>query len=229
MMDQANQNTTRVLVVDVGGSNIKIYAPGVDERKMKSGPDFSAQHAVEAVQELASGIEFDVVSIGYPGPVRDNRPLGEPANLGGGWDRFDFTAALGKPAKIVNDALMQAIGSYEGGRLLFLGLGTGLGSAMIIANVAQPLELAHLPYKKDGTFEDHVGKRGFKANGPKKWKKDVFDVVARLKAALQPDYIVIGGGQVDKLDELPEGCRRGDNRLAFQGGLRLWQNEQLVL
>ncbi len=228
-MDQGNQTPTRVLVVDVGGSNIKIYAPGVDERKMKSGPDFSSHDAVKAIHELASGIEFDVVSIGYPGPVRDNRPAGEPANLGQGWDRFDFTAAIGKPAKIVNDALMQAIGSYEGGRLLFLGLGTGLGSAMVIANVAHPLELAHLPYRKDGTFEDYVGKRGFKANGPKKWKKDVFDVVARLNAALLPDYIVIGGGQVEKLDELPDGCRRGDNRLAFQGGLRLWQNAQLVL
>jgi polyphosphate glucokinase len=219
----------QVLAVDIGGNHIKIMKDGYDERKVKSGASLSAKHAVDAIKQLSEGISFDVLSIGYPGPVKNNRPSLEPVNLGPGWKDFDFAGAFGKPVKLVNDALMQAIGSYQGGRLLFLGLGTGLGSAMVIENVGQPLELAHLPYKKHGTFEDYVGRRGLERRGAKKWKASVFDVVARLQAALLPDYIVIGGGQVDELDELPDGCRRGDNRLAFVGAKRLWSDATIIL
>src|SRR5262249_41840963 len=149
---------------------------------------------VDKVKKLAEGLDFQVISMGYPGPVRQSRPSLDPMNLGKGWNGFDFGAAFGKPFKMVNDALMQAIGSYEGGRMLFIGLGTGLGSAMIVENVAQPLELAHLPYRKEMTFEDYVGERGLERRGKEKWRNSVVDVVERLTAALQPDYIVIGGG-----------------------------------
>lgn len=219
----------RILAVDIGGNNMKILAHGVEERKTKSGPALSARQAVDAIKLMAKDIDYDVLSIGYPGPLRNNSPSLEPANLGPGWKGFDFSQAFGKPVKLVNDALMQAIGSYKGGRLLFLGLGTGLGSAMVMESVAQPLELAHLPYRKQLTFEDYVGKRGLVRRGHKKWKESVFDVVARLQAALLPDYIVIGGGQIDQLDELPTGCIRGDNRLAFQGGFRIWQDSSIIL
>ncbi|EPE94878.1 ROK family protein [Rhizobium grahamii] len=219
----------RILAVDIGGNNLKILSPGVEERKTKSGPTLSARQAVDAIILMAKDIEYDVISIGYPGPVHNNTPSREPANLGPGWQGFDFVEAFGKPLKLLNDALMQAIGSYKGGRLLFLGLGTGLGSAMVIENVAQPLELAHLPYKKLQTFEDYVGKRGLVRRGHMKWKASVFDVVARFQAALLPDYTVIGGGQIDELDELPNGCLRGDNRLAFQGGFRIWQDSSIIL
>jgi polyphosphate glucokinase len=184
---------------------------------------------IDAVKELAEGLSYDVVSMGYPGPVNHNRPLTDPANLGKGWAGFDFAGAFGKPVKVVNDALMQAIGSYEGGRMLFLGLGTGLGAAMIADNIAQPMELAHLPYKKGKSFEDYVGERGLEKRGKKKWRKHVFDVVDRLRAALQPDYVVIGGGNVDKLDELPADSRRGDNTRAFEGGFRLWRDKALIV
>lgn len=217
-----------VLAIDVGGSHVKILlSSGGEERKAKSGPDMTAQQMIEKVKALADGLHFDVVSIGYPGPVHHDKPLIEPANLGKGWVGFDFAASLGKPTKVVNDALMQAIGSYEGGRMLFLGLGTGLGAAMIVENVAQPMELAHLPYKKGRSFEDYVGERGLEKHGPEKWKKYVFDVVDRLRAAMEPDYVVIGGGNVEKLDELPPGCRRGDNQRAFEGGFRLWRDKSL--
>ncbi len=225
----ADTQSKRILAVDIGGNHIKILADGIEERKAKSGPKTSAKDAVAAIQALAHGVDYDVLSIGYPGPVKDNRPSLEPVNLGPGWKDFDFEQAFGKPVKIVNDALMQAIGSYDGGRLLFLGLGTGLGAAMVIENVAQPLELAHLPYKKHGSFEDYVGRRGLDGRGHKKWKASVFDVVSRLQAALLPDYVVIGGGQVDELDELPPGCRRGDNRLAFVGANRLWTDKALII
>jgi len=219
-----------VLAVDIGGSHVKVMtSAGSEERKADSGPTMTAADMVEAVRKLAEGWHYDVIGMGYPGPVLHDRPLLDPANLGPHWVGFDFQQAFGAPVKIVNDALMQAIGSYEGGRMLFLGLGTGLGAAMIVDNVAQPMELAHLPYRKGRTFEDYVGERGLERRGKKKWRKSVFDVVDRLRAAMQPDYVVIGGGNVEKLDELPEDCRRGDNALAFKGGFRLWQDQALIV
>ena len=219
-----------VLSIDVGGSHVKILtSAGGEMRRVPSGPSLTPDKVVASVRDLAEGLNFDVISMGYPGPVSDNKPSLDPFNLGKGWNGYDFTAAFGKPVKLVNDALMQAIGSYDGGRMLFLGLGTGLGAAMIIRNVGQPMELAHLPYKKGATFEDYVGERGLVKHGKKKWRKYVFDVVDRLRAALQPDYVVIGGGNVDKLDELPEKSRRGDNTRAFEGGFRLWRDKALIV
>lgn len=219
-----------VLAVDVGGSHVKILtSAGGEMRRVPSGPSLTPDKVVASVSELAEGLHYDVISMGYPGPVADNRPSLDPFNLGKGWNGYDFSAAFGKPVKLVNDALMQAIGSYDGGRMLFLGLGTGLGAAMIIRNVGQPMELAHLPYKKGASFEDYVGERGLIKRGKKKWRKHVFDVVDKLRAALQPDYVVIGGGNVDKLDELPEKSRRGDNTRAFEGGFRLWRDKALIV
>ncbi|MER8501440.1 ROK family protein [Mesorhizobium sp. M0204] len=219
-----------VLAIDIGGSHVKIRtSAGAEERKTASGPELTPQQMVAAVKTLAGGLHYDVVSMGYPGPVHHNRPLTEPANLGKGWVGCDFAAEFGKPVKVVNDALMQAVGSYEGGRMLFLGLGTGLGAAMIVDNVAQPMELAHLPYKKRGSFEDYVGERGLQKRGKKKWRKYVFDVVDRLRTAMQPDYVVIGGGNVDELTDLPADCRRGDNTRAFEGGFRLWRDKSLII
>ncbi|RWO71219.1 MAG: ROK family protein [Mesorhizobium sp.] len=219
-----------VLTIDIGGSHVKILtSAGGAERRADSGPGLTPQQMIDTVNKLAEGLSYDVVSMGYPGPVNHNRPLADPANLGKGWAGFDFAGAFGKPVKVVNDALMQAIGSYEGGRMLFLGLGTGLGAAMIADNVAQPMELAHLPYRKGKSFEDYVGERGLEKRGKKKWRKYVFDVVDRLRAAMQPDYVVIGGGNVDKLDELPADSRRGDNTRAFEGGFRLWRDKALIV
>lgn len=219
-----------VLTIDVGGSHVKILtSAGGEMRRTDSGPSLTPQQVVASVTKLAEGLDYDVISMGYPGPVQDNKPSLDPFNLGKGWNGYDFTAAFGKPVKLVNDALLQAIGSYDGGRMLFLGLGTGLGAAMVINNVGQPMELAHLPYKKGESFEDYVGERGLVKRGKKKWRKYVFDVVDRLRAALQPDYVVIGGGNVDKLDELPEKSRRGDNTRAFEGGFRLWRDKALVI
>lgn len=226
----ASSDARTVLSIDIGGSHVKILtSAGGEERRVDSGSALTAQDMIAAVKTLALGLPYDVISMGYPGPVHHDRPLAEPANLGKGWVGFDFAAQFGKPVKIVNDALMQAIGSYEGKRMLFLGLGTGLGAAMIADNVAQPMELAHLPYKKGGTFEDYVGERGLEKRGKKKWRKHVFDVVDRLRAALQPDYVVIGGGNVEKLDLLPPDCRRGDNTRAFEGGFRLWRDKALIV
>jgi polyphosphate glucokinase len=214
----------KVLVIDVGGTNVKILATGQAEvRKIPSGPQLTAQQMVADVQQAAQGWEYDVVSIGYPGPVVQDSPLLEPRNLGRGWVGFDFATEFGRPVKIINDAAMQALGSYEGGRMLFLGLGTGLGSALIINNVIAPLELAHLPYRKGRTFEDHVGLRGLRRLGKKKWRRAVEDVVARLKAALVADYVVLGGGNVKHLKHLPPGARLGANKNAFAGGFRLWE------
>ncbi|OBZ95813.1 ROK family protein [Pararhizobium polonicum] len=220
-----------VLSIDVGGSHVKILssAPGATELKADSGPSMTALQMVDAVKGLAAGLSYDVISIGYPGPVKGNAPLRDPVNLGPGWAGHDFAASFGKPVKLVNDALMQAIGSYDGGRMLFLGLGTGLGAAIILENVAQPLEIAHLPYKKRRSFEDYVGEHALEARGKKKWKSAVFDVVDKLNAAILPDYIVIGGGNVEKLDDLPENCRRGDNLHAFDGGFRLWHDARIVV
>ncbi len=214
-----------VLAVDVGGSHVKALLEGETERRrFASGPDFTARQMVDGVLAAVEGWSFDRVSVGIPAPVRGNKPTAEPVNLGDGWVNFDYEAAFGVPTKVVNDAVMQAIGSYEGGRMLFLGLGTGLGSAVIADGVVEPLELGHLPYRKK-TFEDYVSEPALLRDGKKKWRKTVFDVVARFAAALEPDYIVIGGGGAKELDELPPNCRRGDNRNAFAGGFRLWQPE----
>jgi len=219
-----------VLSIDIGGSHVKILtSAGGAERRDDSGPDLTPQQMIDKVKKLAEGLSYDVISMGYPGPVRHNKPVLDPKNLGKGWAGFDFAAQFNKPVKVVNDALMQAIGSYEGGRMLFLGLGTGLGAAMVFDNVGQPMELAHLPYRKGQSFEDYVGERGLEKRGKKKWRKYVFDVVTRLRAALQPDYIVIGGGNVDKLDTLPAEARRGDNTRAFEGGFRLWRDKALIV
>jgi polyphosphate glucokinase len=164
---------------------------------------------------------FDVVSIGFPGPVLRGRPVCEPRNLGGGWVGFDFEAAFGRPVRVINDAAMQALGSYEGGRMLFLGLGTGLGSALVVGGRIEPLELAHLPYRKR-TYEDYVGRRGLERLGRKKWRRAVADTVERLREALRPDYVVLGGGNARKLEQLPPGVRAGSNAHAFEGGFRLW-------
>ena len=211
-----------VLAVDVGGSHVKALLSGESERRrFDSGSDLTPQAMVEGVLRLAEGWQFDRVSVGIPAPVRDGKPIAEPVNLGKGWVGFDYEGAFGVPTKVVNDAVMQAIGSYEGGRMLFLGLGTGLGSALITNGVVEPLELAHLPYRKK-TFEDYVSQRALQRDGKKKWRKAVFDVVERLSAAIEADYVMIGGGGADELDELPPNSRRGENERAFAGGFRLW-------
>jgi polyphosphate glucokinase len=212
-----------VLVVDVGGTSVKILATGQREpRQFVSGPKLTPRQMVSEVKKLARDWKYDVVSIGYPGPVLHGRPLAEPYNLGWGWVGFDFATAFGHPVKVINDAAMQALGSYKGGKMLFLGLGTGLGSAMIVDGLVEPMELAHLPYKK-GTFEDYVGRSGLERHGKKKWRRHVADVVTRLIAALEPDDTVIGGGNARKLDTLPPHSRAGDNANAFRGGFRLWE------
>ena len=213
-----------VLVIDVGGTNVKVLATGQREpRKIPSGPAMTAPGMVEAVQRLAFDWSYDVISLGYPGAVQCGRPVAEPKNLSDGWVGFDFEKALGCPVKVINDAAMQAIGSYEGGRMLFLGLGTGLGSALITDGVLVPMELAHLLYRKGRTYEDYVGLRGLKRYGKKKWRRYVADVVAALRDALQADYVVLGGGNATKLKQLPERARIGDNKHAFIGGFRLWE------
>jgi predicted NBD/HSP70 family sugar kinase len=219
----------RVLGVDVGGSHVKVLVTGEQElRRFTSGPKLSAKRAVAGVLEVAAGWSFDVVSIGVPAPVRAGKVLHEPVNLGKGWVGFDYDAAFGRPTKVVNDAAMQALGSYDGGRMLFLGLGTGLGSAMIVDGILEPMELGHLPFRK-ATYEHYVGERGLKRLGKKRWRKLVAEVIEAFRAALEPDYIVLGGGNADALAELPPGVRRGENTNAFLGGFRLWdENRQLM-
>jgi polyphosphate glucokinase len=215
-----------VLAVDVGGTSVKILATGQSEpRSFPSGPMMTPSQMVSSVKKLSRGWNYDAVSIGYPGPVLHGRPVAEPHNLGPGWVGFDFAAAFGRPVKIVNDAAMQALGSYKGGKMLFLGLGTGFGSAIIVNGIVEPMELGHLPYKK-GTYEDYVGRAGLERNGKKKWRRHVADVVARFIAALEPDDTVIGGGNIKKLDALPPSSRAGDNHNAFCGGFRLWERPQ---
>jgi polyphosphate glucokinase len=212
-----------VLAVDVGGNHVKILATGQKQsREFPSGPTLTAKQMVAGVKKLAGDWKYDAVSIGYPGPVIRNRLLAEPHNLGRGWMGYDFKAAFKRPVKVVNDAAMQALGSYRRGKMLFLGLGTGLGSTLIADGIVEPMELGHLPYKK-GTYEDYVGIRGLQKRGKKKWRRNVADVVARLVTALEPDDVVIGGGNVKKLKQLPKGCRMGDNANAFRGGFRLWE------
>jgi polyphosphate glucokinase len=213
----------QILVVDVGGTHVKLLATGQTiAREFVSGPTMTAAQMVAGVRKAAQGWNYQAVSIGYPGPVLRGRPVSEPHNLAPGWVGFDFQKAMGCPVRIINDAAMQALGSYEGGKMLFLGLGTGLGSAMIVDGIVEPMELAHLPYKK-GLFEDYVGIRGLERVGKAKWRRHVKDVVARLVAALEPDYVVLGGGNVKKLKELPPNCRAGENTNAFKGGFRLWE------
>jgi polyphosphate glucokinase len=215
-----------VLAVDIGGSNVKILATGQKEpRKIPSGPKLTPKAMVAGIKKLATGWKYDAVSIGYPGMVIHGRPVAEPFNLGKGWVGFDYRAAFGKPVKLMNDAAMQALGSYKGGKMLFLGLGTGLGSTVIVDGVVEPMELAHLPYKK-GTYEDYVGRRGLEKRGKKKWRRDVEDIVARLTAALEPDDVVLGGGNAKKVKELPPKCRHGNNANAFLGGFRLWEDKK---
>src|SRR5919106_684709 len=213
----------KVLAIDIGGTHVKIMATGHGkERKAESGPGMSAREMVAVVLDLAGHWKFKGVSMGYPGPVVHGKPMLEPKHLAPGWVGFDFKRAFSRPVKIVNDALMQAVGSYEGGRMLFLGLGTGLGSAMVVENVAQPMELAHLPYKDGRTFEEYLGEAALEQMGQAAWQKELAAVVAQLQAALEPEYVVLGGGNVQLLEELPPGCRRGDNKNAFAGGFRLW-------
>lgn len=217
------RTSLKVLVVDVGGTSVKILATGEKEpRKFLSGPTFTPRELVAGVKKFARDWKYDVISIGYPGVVVRNRPIARPFNLGPGWAGFDFEAAFKRPVKVINDAAMQALGSYKGGKMLFLGLGTGLGTAMVVDGVVEPMELGHLPYRKL-TFEDYVGIRGRKRLGQKKWEQVVRDVIARFRRALEPDDVVLGGGNVNNLKKLPPGCRAGDNANAFVGGFRLWQ------
>src|SRR6202167_3555968 len=232
-MDETSQTksapqskTPRTLVVDVGGTNVKMRAAGrKDVLKVPSGPTLTAGKTVSVVKENTRGWDFDRISLGYPGPIINGRPLREPHNLGSGWVGFDFQKAFGVPVKIINDAAMQALGSYKGGRMLFLGLGTGLGSAMIADGVVEPMELAHLPYKRGKTYEDYLGIRGLKRLGRKKWKQQVAKVVSLLREALEPGEVVLGGGNVKKLKKLPPGTRLGSNENAFRGGFELWKED----
>ena len=212
-----------VLVVDVGGTHVKILATGQKQpRIFPSGPKLTPKQMVAGVKKLAKDWKYDAVSIGYPGPVLRNRPIAEPHNLGSGWAGFDFEKGFKCPVKVINDAAMQALGSYQRGKMLFLGLGTGLGSAMVVDGIVEPMELGHLPYRT-GTFEDYVGIRGRNRLGQKKWELAVRDVIVRLIAALEPEDVVLGGGNVNNLKKLPPRCRAGDNANAFVGGFRLWQ------
>ena len=211
-----------VLAIDVGGTHIKTLATGEKTPlKFVSGPKMTAKQMVREVKKLAAGWNYDAVSIGYPGPVLHGRILHEPHNLGPGWVGFDFKQAFGCPVKVINDAAMQALGSYKGGSMLFLGFGTGLGSAMVVDGFLEPMELGHLPYR-EATYEDYVGIRGLKRYGKKKWRKYVLDVVRCLSTALEPDEIILGGGNMKLLKKLPKRCRHGDNANAFVGGFQLW-------
>jgi len=214
----------KILVVDVGGTHVKVLASGQKEsRKFDSGPDLAPRGMVREIKKITRDWDYEAVSVGYPGPVLHDRPVAEPHNLGRGWVGFNFETAFGHPVKLINDAALQALGSYKGGKMLFLGLGTGLGSTLIVDGVVEPMELGHLPYKKS-TYEDYVGERGLERRGKRAWRRHVEDVVARLIAALEPDDVVLGGGNVKHLKTLPAGCRAGDNANAFVGGFRLWEH-----
>jgi polyphosphate glucokinase len=214
----------RVLVIDVGGSHVKTRVSGHrDMRQMESGPHMTPRQMVSRVLKLVGDLKYDAVSIGYPGVVVHGKIVNEPYNLGRGWVGFDFRKAFGRPTLIMNDAAMQAIGSYEGGRMLFLGLGTGLGSALIVDGTVAPMELAHLPYKRGRSYEDYVGDRGRRRLGAKKWRRVVAEVVEQLAKALEADYVVIGGGNSRKLKKLPRNSRLGNNDFAFLGGFRVWR------
>jgi polyphosphate glucokinase len=212
-----------VLVIDIGGTNVKILATGqANQRRFLSGPSMTPRQMVAGVKQLAGDWRYDVISIGYPGPVLLGQPISEPHNLGNGWVSFDFQKAFGRPVQIINDAAMQALGSYKKGKMLFLGLGTGLGGALVMPGVLKPMEIGQLPYQK-GVFEDYLGKKGLEKRGLKKWRHHVDVVVKTLIRTLKPTDVVIGGGHVKRLKTLPPLCRAGDNANAFIGGFRLWQ------
>jgi len=213
----------RVLVIDVGGSNVKLMISRAGKRKFKSGLQLTPRAMGAQIKPLVSDWKFDAISMGFPSPVRDGRIATEPKHLGKGWVGFDFEKAFGKPIRIINDASMQALGSYRGGRMLFLGLGTGLGSALVWSNYVLPLELGDLPYRNGSIIEDYLGKPGLAQLGEKAWRRDVEHALVQLKKALIADYVVLGGGNAKKFDELPQGIERGHNRNAFLGGTRLWQ------
>ena len=215
----------KVLAIDIGGTHVKMLATGQKEhREFESGKTMTPRKMIAGVKKLAKGWNYDVISIGYPGPVLHNRPVAEPHNLGKGWVGFNLQRAFRCPVKVTNDAAMQALGSYRKGTMLFLGLGTGLGTTLIVNGFVEPMELGHLPYLK-ATYEDYVGLRGLEKHGKKKWERHVADVVKRLTTALEPTDVVLGGGNVKKLNKLPKGCRAGDNANAFIGGFRLWEEK----
>jgi polyphosphate glucokinase len=219
-----SKRSLKVLAIDIGGSHVKFRLSGNPEvREFESGPQLSARQMVAGVHKLTGDWTFNRVSIGYPGPVIHGKIVTEPHNLGKGWVGFDFRKAFARPTRVVNDASMQAIGSYQGGRMLFLGLGTGLGSALIVDGIVESMELAHLAFKKGRTYEDYVGDAGRRRLGTKKWRKAVDEVVGLLRSALEADYVVLGGGNARRLKRLPEGARLGDNEFAFKGGFRLWR------
>jgi polyphosphate glucokinase len=218
----------KTLVVDVGGTHVKMMVTGeAAPRKFDSGPNMTAAKMVKLVKAATRDWKYERITLGYPGPIINGHPLREPHNLGGGWMNLNFAKAFGHPVKIINDAAMQALGSYQGGSMLFLGLGTGLGSAMIVDGVLEPMELAHLQYKKGKTYEDYLGLRGIERLGKNKWRKHVARVVKILKVALEADYVVLGGGNSKKLERIPPGARLGSNGNAFRGGFRLWEKDQL--
>ena len=217
----------KILVVDVGGNNIKLLVNGQKTScKVPSGPTLSAARMAAAVKKSMAGSNYDAVTIGFPGPVKNGRPAAEPVNLGRGWVRFDYARAFGKPVRVVNDAVMQALGSYRGGRMLFLGLGTGLGAALVIEGIPQPLEIAHLPYRSGKTYEGFLGKRALDRMGKKRWRQIVGEIIPRLHHAFQVDEIVLGGGNVKLLKALPPATRLGSNANAFTGGFRLWERRK---
>ena len=213
----------KILVIDIGGSNVKLMVSRREKRKFKSGPKLTPREMIAQINPLVCDWKFDAISMGYPSPVRGGRIMSEPKHLGKGWVGFDFEKALGKPVRIINDASLQALGSYHGQRMLFLGLGTGLGSALVWSNHVLPLELGDLPYRNGNVIEDYLGKPGLARLGEKTWQNDVYYALVQLKKSLIADYVVLGGGNAKKLDELPEGVERGHNRNAFLGGTRLWQ------
>jgi hypothetical protein len=217
----------KILVVDVGGNNVKLLVSGQKTpRKIPSGPNLTPGRMVAAIKKAVAGWKYDAVTIGYPGPVVKGRIAVEPVNLGRGWVRFDFRKAFRRPVRLINDAAMQALGSYDGERELFLGLGTGLGSALVLEGLVQPLEIAHLPYRAGKTYEDFLGKRGLDRMGKKRWRGLVAEIVPRLRAAFQVDEVVLGGGNVKLLKTLPPGARLGSNAHAFAGGFRLWERRK---
>jgi polyphosphate glucokinase len=229
MKSEQTAKSPKVLVIDVGGTNVKLLATGEKEaRKYPSGPTMTPRKMVRLVKKATADWKYDCISLGYPGPIINGHPLREPHNLGRGWVGFNFQRAFGCPVKIINDAAMQALGSYKGRRMLFLGLGTGLGSAMIVDGILQPMELAHLGYKNGKSYEDYLGLRGLERMGKKKWRRCVAKITKRLKIALDADYVVLGGGNCKKLKELPAGALLGNNENAFLGGFRIWGKHQLA-
>lgn len=213
-----------ILVIDIGGTHVKVglSSQPKEKRKFDSSPKLTPEETVQGVKNLLQDWTFDAITIGYPGVVKDNKPAHEPHNLGVGWLGFDFAKAFSCPVKVINDAALQAIGNYNGGKMLFLGLGTGLGTTLIVDGTIIPMEAGHLPYKNDKSFEEYVGVNGLETRGKKKWRKSVIEVVQILKAAFVADDVVLGGGNSKKLKKLPEGTRLGDGMAAFTGGFRLW-------